>query len=77
MLHAKLKVKYVGLKLDKNEGEHRIFTVHSVQFVREHRKKYYRIVAVTIEFDTTISVDKNDDAHYDFWEFCPDTYDCF
>ena len=31
----------------------------------------------TIEFDTTISVDENDDAYYDFWEFCPDTYDCF
>jgi hypothetical protein len=30
MLHEKLKVKYVGLKLDKNEGERRIFTVHAV-----------------------------------------------
>jgi hypothetical protein len=77
MLQEKLKVKYVGLKLDKNEGERRIFTVHAVQFMWEHRKKYYRIVVVTIEFDTTIHVDKNDDAHHDFWGFCQDTYDCF
>ena len=41
MLHEKLKVKYVGLKLDKNEGEHRIFTVHEVHFLRETRRKYY------------------------------------
>ncbi len=38
MLHEKLKVKYVGLKLDKNEGERRIFTVHAVQFMKEHRR---------------------------------------
>ena len=62
MLQEKLKVKYVGLKLDENEGERRIFTIHAVQFVREHRKKYHRIVAVTIEFDTTISVEENDDS---------------
>ena len=36
MLHEKLKVKYVGLKLDENEGECRIFIVHAVQFVKEH-----------------------------------------
>ncbi len=36
MLHEKLKVKYVGLKLDKNEGERRIFTVHANKFVKEH-----------------------------------------
>ena len=66
MLQEKLKVKYVELKFDENEGERRIFTVHAVQFVSEHRKKYYQIVVVTIEFNTTISVDKNDDAHYDF-----------
>jgi hypothetical protein len=35
MLHEKLKVKYVGLKLDKNEGENRIYTVHMIEFVRE------------------------------------------
>ncbi len=35
MLHEKLKVKYVGLKLDEDEGERRIFTVHAVQFVKE------------------------------------------
>jgi len=39
MLHEKLKVKYVELKLDENEGEPRIFTVHAVQFVRETRRK--------------------------------------
>jgi hypothetical protein len=54
MLLEKLKVKYVGLKLDKNEGEHRIFTKHAVQFVKEHQRKYYRIVVVLKEFDTTI-----------------------
>jgi hypothetical protein len=77
MLHEKLKVKYVRLKLDENEGEHRIFTIHTVQFVRESQKKYYQIVAVMIEFDTTMSLDNSDEAHYDFWDFCPDAYDCF
>jgi hypothetical protein len=73
MLHEKLKVKYVGLKLDKNEGEHRIFTVHAVQFVRETRREYYPIVAVLKEFfDTTMSLDNNDEAHYDCWDFCPE-----
>ena len=76
MLHEKLKVKYVGLKWDENEGEHRIFTVHVVQFVRETRRKYYRIVAVLKEFDTTMSLDNNDEAHYDCWDFCPETYNC-
>ena len=77
MLHEKLKVKYVGLKLDMNEGYHRIFTVHEVQFVRETRRKYYRIVAVLKEFDTAMSVDNNDEDHYDFGDFCPETYNCF
>ena len=77
MLHEKLKVKYVGLKLNKNEGYHRIFTVHEVQFVRETRRKYYRIVVVLKEFDTAISLDNNDEDHYDFWDFCPETYNCF
>ena len=62
MLQEKLKVKYVGLKLDENEGERKIFTIHAVQFVREHRKKYHRIVAVMIAFDTTVSVEENDDS---------------
>jgi len=39
MLHEKLKVKYVGLKLDENEGEHRIFTVHAVQVCEGDSKK--------------------------------------
>ncbi len=77
MLHEKLKVKYVGLKLDENKGEHRIFTVHMVQFVKEHQRKYYIIVAVLKEFDTTMPLDDNDDGHYDLWDFCPETYDCF
>ena len=63
MLHEKLNVNYVGLKLDKNEGEHRIFTVHEVQFVRETRRKYYRIVAVLKEFDTAMSLEDNHVAH--------------
>ena len=62
MLQEKLKVKYVGLKLDENEGECRIFTIHAVQFVREHRKKYHPIVALMIEFDTAIYVEENDDS---------------
>jgi hypothetical protein len=33
MLHEKLKVKYVGLKLDENEGERRIFTVRWITFL--------------------------------------------
>jgi len=65
MLHEKLKVKYVGLKLDENEGERRIFTIHAVQFVKEHQRKYYRIVAVLKEFDTTMPLDNNNDGHYD------------
>jgi hypothetical protein len=77
MLHEKLKVKYVGLKLDENEGEHRIFTVHAVQFGRETRRQYYRIVAVLKEFDTTKSLNDNDEAHYDSWKLCPETYNCF
>ncbi len=77
MLHEKLKVKYVGLKLDKDEGERRIFTVHGVQFVKEHQRKYYRIVAVLKEFDTTMPLDDNSYGHYDLWNFCPETYDCF
>ena len=77
MLHEKLKVKYVGLKLNKNEGYHRIFTVHEVQFVRETQRKYYRIVAVLKEFDTAMSVDNKDEDHYDFWDFCLETYNCF
>ena len=77
MLHAKLKVKYVGLKLDKNEGEHRIFTVHEVHFLRETRRKYYWIVAVLTEFDTTMSLDDDNVAHYNYWDFCPVTYGCF
>jgi hypothetical protein len=66
MLHEKLKVKYVGLKLNKNEGYNRIFTVHEVQFVRETGRKYYRIVVVLKEFDTAMSVDNNDEDHYGF-----------
>ena len=77
MLHEKLNVKYAGLKLNKNEGYHRIFTVHEVQFVRETRRKYYRIVVVLKEFDTAISLDNNDEDHYDFWDFCLETYNCF
>ena len=76
MLHEKLKVKYVGLKLAMNEGYHRIFTVHEVQFVRESQRKYYRIVAVLKEFNTAMSGDNNNEDHYDFWDFCPE-YDCF
>ncbi len=77
MLHEKLKVKYVRLKLDKNEGERRIFTVHAVQFAKEHQKKYYGIVVVSKEFDTTMPLDDNNDGHYDLWDFCSETYDCF
>ena len=77
MLHEKLKVKYMGLKVDENEGEHRIFTVHAVRFVRETRRKYYQIAAVLKEFDTTMPLDDNDQAHYDVWDFCPETYNCF
>ena len=72
MLHEKMKVKYVGFKLDKNEGKHQIFTIHTIQFMRESRRKYYH-VAVTAEFDPTISLDDDDESHYDFWEFCQDT----
>ena len=64
MLHEKLKVKYVGLKLDENEGYHRVFTVHEVQFVRENQRKYYQIVVALKEFDTAMSVDINDAVHY-------------
>jgi hypothetical protein len=77
MLHEKLKVKYVGLKLDKNKGERRIFTVHAVQFVKEHQRKYYRIVAVLKEFVTTMPFYDNNDGHYDHWDFCLEMYDCF
>ena len=73
MLHEKLKVKYVGLKLDENEGENRIYTVHMIEFVRETRRKFYRIIAVTKEFDTTMSFDDNEWVHYDTWNFCPET----
>jgi hypothetical protein len=66
MLHEKLKVKYVGLKLDENEGYHRVFTVHEVQFVRENQRKYYQIVVALKEFDTAMSVDINDEVHYVF-----------
>ncbi len=77
MLHEKLKVKYVGLKLDENEGERKIFTIHAVQVMKEHQRKYYRTVAVFKEFDTTMPLDDNYDGHYDLWDFCPETYDCF
>jgi hypothetical protein len=29
------------------------------------------------EFDTAILLDYNNVAHYDCWDFCPETYDCF
>ncbi len=77
MLHEKLEVKYVGLKLDENKGECRLFTVHPIQFVKEDQRKYYRIVAVLKEFDTTMPLEDNDDGRYDLWDFCPETYDCF
>ena len=77
MLHEKLKVKYAGLKLDENEGENRIYTVHMIEFVRETRRKFYRIIAVTKEFDITMSFDDNEWVHYDVWNFCPETFDCF
>ena len=35
MLQEKLKLRDVGLKLGENEGEHRIFTVHGVQFMHQ------------------------------------------
>ena len=47
MLHEKLKVKYVRLKLDENEGVNRIYTVHMIEFMRETQRNYYQIIAVT------------------------------
>jgi hypothetical protein len=41
MVHEKLKVKYVGFNLDENEGKQWIFTIHTIQFVRESQRKYY------------------------------------
>ena len=77
LLLERLKLKYIGFKLDENEGDHRHFTVHGVEFKREPRRKCYQLVAVTKEFDTNLSFEDNDVMHYDVWEFCADTYDCF
>ena len=77
LLLERLKVKYIGLKLDENEGDHRIFTVHDIEFLKEDCRKWYQLVAVTKEFDMNLSFEENDVMHYDVWEFCADTYDCF
>jgi hypothetical protein len=77
LLHERLKVKYIGFKLNENEGDYRIFTVHAIEFKRETRRKFYQIVGVTKDFDTNLSIEENEVNHYDVWEFCSDTYDCF
>jgi len=77
LLLERLKLKYIGFKLDENEGDHRVFTVHEIEFKREPRRKCYRLVAVTEEYDKNLSLEDNDVMHYDVWEFCADTYDCF
>ena len=77
LLLERLKLKYIGFKLDENEGDHRVFTVHEIEFKREPRRKCYRLVAVTEEYDKNLSLEDNDVMNYDVWEFCADTYDCF
>lgn len=72
-----LKCKYVGFKLDENEGDQRSFTVHAIEFKRENCRKYFQMVGVTKEFNTMISIEENDLQHYDVRELCSDTYDCF
>ena len=51
--------------------------MHEIEFKREARRKIYRIVGVTKNYDTNLSIDQNDVNQYDAWEFCSDTYDCF
>ena len=69
LLLERLKLKYIGFKLDENEGDHRHFTVHGVEFKREPRRKCYQLVAVTKEFDMNLSFEDNDVMHYDVWDF--------
>ena len=54
-----------------------MFTVHDIEFKREPRRKCYRLVAVTEEYDKNLLLEDNDVMHYDVWEFCADTCDCF
>jgi hypothetical protein len=77
VLLEKLKCKYVGFKLNENEGNHRMFKVHTIEFKRENHRKYIQMVGVAKEFNTTISIEDNSLKHYDVWDFCSDTYDCF
>ncbi len=53
-----------------------IFTLKRTRS-KKTRRQYYRIVAVLKEFDTTKSLNDNDEAHYDSWKLCPETYNCF
>ena len=41
------------------------------------RRKFYQLVVGMMEFDMNLSFEENDVMHYDVWEFCADTYDCF
>ncbi|KAL3777223.1 hypothetical protein ACHAW5_007656 [Stephanodiscus triporus] len=77
LLLERLQLKYIGFKLDENEGDHRVFTVHAIELKREPRRKFYQLVAVTKEFDKSLSFEDNDLMHYDVWDFCGETYDCF
>jgi len=77
LLLERLQLKYIGFKLDENEGDHRVFTVHAIELKKEPRRKFYQLVAVTKEFDKSLSFEDNDLMHYDVWDFCGETYDCF
>jgi hypothetical protein len=51
LLRKWLKKKYVGFKLNKNEGNYRVFTAHTLEFRNEGCNKRYMLKCVLDNFD--------------------------
>ena len=78
LLRKWLKKKYVGFKLNENEGNYRVITVYTLEFRNEGHNKRYMLVCVLGDFDETLEFDDEaNEGKFDLWDFCPATYDCF
>ncbi len=75
-MEAQLEKKYIGLKLNKMEGDWMIFTIDTIELTG-CRHKTYQFQAVTKSYSDDLGEDHDEnDGKYAYYAFSVETYLC-
>jgi hypothetical protein len=76
LLEARLEKKYIGLKLNKMEGDWMIFTIDTIELTGCLHKTY-QFQAVTKSYNDDLGKDhEKKDGKYAYYAFSAETYLC-